>query len=80
MLLSSPTAGLYLHGSGDWGAFDMSVWVEVAAGVILGLFVVGAALWHTFGRMPERRSDGGLVQHDAAYYTSDDDSDGQHCA
>jgi hypothetical protein len=30
--------------------------------------------------MPERRSDGGLKQHDAVYYTSGDDANSHHSA
>jgi hypothetical protein len=54
------------------------VWIEVAAGVISGLVIVGAIFWYTFGRMPERRSDAGLIQHEAAHYASGDDGDDHH--
>ena len=55
----------------------MSTWFEVAAGGILGLALVGGVFWLAFGRMPERRSDGGL-KHDADHYTSGDDGGGHH--
>ncbi|QGM45592.1 hypothetical protein [Methylocystis heyeri] len=42
-------------------------------GAFLGLFIVGGVLWFVFWRTPERRSDGGLTQHDASYYASGDD-------
>ena len=52
--------------------FDMSIWFEVAGAVILGLAIVGSVFWFAFRRAPERRSDGGLTQHDATYYSSGD--------
>jgi len=54
----------------------MSTWFEVALGGISGLAIVGGVFWFAFGRMPERRSDGGLTQHDAGNYTSGDDAGG----
>jgi hypothetical protein len=61
------------------GDFDVSQWPEMGLGVVLGLLVVGSLFGFTFRRMPERRSDGGLTQHDASYYTSGDDG-GHHSA
>ncbi len=51
----------------------MSQWLEMCLGAGLGLLVVGGVFGFTFRRMPERRSDGGLNQHDASYYESGDD-------
>jgi hypothetical protein len=51
----------------------VSQWLEMCLGAGLGLLVVGGVFGFTFRRMPERRSDGGLNQHDASYYESGDD-------
>jgi nitrate reductase gamma subunit len=44
--------------------------MQIALGLILGMAIIAGAFWFTFRRVPERRSDGGLVQHDAANYAS----------
>ena len=51
----------------------MSQWPEMG----LGVGLIAGVFWFAFARMPERRSDGGLTQHDATYYTSGDDG-GHH--
>jgi nitrate reductase gamma subunit len=56
----------------------MTTWLEVAFGAIVGVLVIVGVFWFTFRRMPERRSDGGLTQHDAAFYSSGDDGGGHH--
>ena len=50
--------------------------VRNRCGGIFGVAILGGAFWFALGRTPERRSDGGLIQHDAAYYTSGDDGGG----
>jgi hypothetical protein len=57
----------------------MSEWLEMALGVVLGVGLVAGVIGFAFARMPERRSDGGLTQHEATYYTSGDDG-GHHSA
>jgi nitrate reductase gamma subunit len=49
---------------------------EMLAGGILGLVLIAGVFWFAFGRMPERRSDTGLTQHDAVNYFSGDEGGG----
>jgi len=55
----------------------MADFLEMALGGVLGVGLIVGVFWFAFARMPERRSDGGLTQHDATYYTSGDDG-GHH--
>lgn len=48
----------------------MPIWMQIALGLILGVGIIVGVFWLTFRRVPERRSDGGLAQHDAANYAS----------
>ncbi len=42
------------------------VWLEVTAGLIIGLGLIGGVFWFTFAPMPERRDDSG-TNTDADY-------------
>ena len=50
----------------------MPVWLDVSIGVICGLGLLAVVFWLVFARVPSRRSDGGLTQHDAGYYWHSD--------
>ena len=57
----------------------MPDWLDVAFRVALTLGVIAGVFWFALGRAPKRRSDGGLTQHDASYYSrSNDMSDSGH--
>jgi hypothetical protein len=48
------------------------MWLQAAAGIVLGAILVGGAFWFAFRRVPERREDGGLTSRDASYYMQND--------
>jgi hypothetical protein len=50
----------------------MPVWLDVSIGVVGGLGSLAVVFWFVFTRMPSRRSDGGLTQHDAGQYWNAD--------
>jgi hypothetical protein len=50
----------------------MPVWLDIRIGVVGGLGLLTFVFWFAFARMPSRRSDGGLTQHDAGQYWNAD--------
>jgi hypothetical protein len=54
--------------------------LNVTLGVIGGLGLLAAVFWFAFARMPSRRSDRGLTQHEATnYWAAYNDVDGGGC-
>jgi hypothetical protein len=56
----------------------MPDWVEAIIGAVCGLALIGVVFWFAFGRVPERRGDGGLANSDATSIASDAMRDDGH--